>query len=65
MDIIDKIRKAAPSDIDRLAVDIERRKNLTDLAIEKMLVKTFNGIDVSRLSPELSYRYNRIKERIW
>ena len=65
MDIIDKIRQAAPSDIDRAAIDIERRKSLTDRNIQKMLTKVFNGIDVERLNPSLSWRYNRIKERIW
>ena len=64
MDIVDKIRKAAPSDIDRLAIDIERRKALTDRDIEKMLTRVFNGIDVERLSPALSWRYNRLKVRI-
>jgi hypothetical protein len=64
MDIIDKIRKHAPSDIDRAAIDIERRKALTDRDINKMLTKVFNGIDVERLSPELSWKYNKIKERI-
>ena len=64
MDIIDKIRKHAPSDIDLAAIDIERRKALTDRDINKMLTKVFNGIDVERLSPELSWKYNRIKERI-
>jgi hypothetical protein len=64
MDIIDKIRKHAPSDIDLAAIDIERRKALTDRDINKMLTKVFNGIDVERLSPELSWKYNKIKERI-
>ena len=64
MDIIDRIRKHAPSEIDRMAIDLDRRKNLTDTDIEAMLIKTFNGIDVERLSPELSWRYNRLKDRI-
>ncbi len=64
MDIIDKIRKHAPSDIDLAAIDIERRKALTDRDINKMLTKVFNGIDVESLSPELSWKYNKIKERI-
>ena len=64
-DIIDRIRKHAPSDIDRAAINIERRNALTDRDIQKMLVKVFNGIDVERLNPSLSWRYNRIKERIW
>jgi len=64
MDIIDRIRKAAPSEIDRAATNIERRKNLTDRDIDRMLIKVFNGIDIERLTPELSWRYKRIKERI-
>ena len=64
-DIIDRLRKVAPTEIDNFAADHDRRKNLTDRDIEKMLVKVFNGISVERLSPELAWRYNRIKERIW
>ena len=66
MDIIDRIRKhTGPSDIDRAAIDFERRSALTDKNIEAMLIKMFHGIDVERLNPELSWRYGRLKERIW
>ena len=64
MDIIDKIRKhSGPSDIDNFSVDIERRKNL-NRDIKKILTKAFDGIDLERLSPELTWRYNRLKVRI-
>ena len=49
---------------DTLAVDIERRNNLSDVDIEKMLTKVFNGIDVQLLRPKLAWKYNRIKDRI-
>jgi hypothetical protein len=63
-DIIDRIRKHAPSTIDNFAADIERRKNLTDRDIEAMLTRVFKGVDVERLNPRLSWRYNRLKSRV-
>ena len=65
MDIVAKISKKFPSAVDNFAADIKRRHSLTDKNIEVMLTKIFNGIPVERLSPEMSWRHNRLKQRIW
>ena len=63
-DIIDRIRKHAPSEIDRVAIDIERRTALDNDKINQILTKVFVNIDRDHLSPELWYRWNDIKGRI-
>ena len=63
-DIIDRIRKVAPSEIDKFHADIERRKILDDFEVDKILKDVFTKIDVDSLAPELSWRYNQIKNRI-
>ena len=63
-DIISKIAKRFPSDIDLFHAAIERRKALTNDGIEDVLKNVFAKIDPDVLSPELQYRYNQIKDRL-
>ena len=63
-DIVDKIRKYAPTEIDKFADDMDRRRSLDDLKIGRILRGVFNNIDVDRLNPELAFRYQRIKARL-
>ena len=63
-DIIDRIRKHAPSEIDNFAADIKRRKSLDNDKITQILQKVFVNIDRDRLSPELWHRWNDIRGRI-
>ena len=60
-DIVDKIRKYAPTEIDKFADDMDRRRSLDDLKIGRILRGVFNNIDVDRLNPELAFRFQRIK----
>ena len=62
MDIIDRIRAKAPTEIDRFHADMERRVELTDDSINQILANVFSKIDRDRLTPELSYRWNRIND---
>ena len=64
MDIIDRIRQKAPSEIDIMHQNIERRKALDDDKVNQILQDIFFKIDVDRLTPALSYRWNEIKARI-
>jgi hypothetical protein len=64
MDIIDRIRQKAPSEIDIMHQNIERRKALTDDKVNQILQDVFTKIDVDRLSPALSYRWHDIKNRM-
>ena len=64
MDIIDRIRQKAPSEIDIMHQNIERRKSLTNDKANQILQDVFTKIDVDRLSPALSYRWNSIKARL-
>ena len=61
---IDRIRQKAPSEIDTFAADIERRKSLTDDRVHQILQDVFTKIDVDRLTPALSFRWNSIKTRL-
>lgn len=63
-DIIDKIRKVAPSAIDKFHADMKRRNSLTDDKIQAILANIFKNLDYDKLSPELQFRYHKIRERI-
>ena len=64
MDIIDRIRKAAPTEIDTFYTDLERRNSLDDYKINSILTSVFSRIDTDSLTPELSFRYHRIKNKL-
>ena len=63
-DIVDKIRDYAPTEIDKFAADMNRRQSLDDFKIGRILRDIFNGIDIERLDPEMTFRYQRIKSRL-
>ena len=63
-DIVDRIRQKAPSEIDKFHADMERRSSLDDDKMNQILQDIFSKIDLDRLTPALSYRWNEIKARI-
>ena len=65
MDIIDRIRQKAPSEIDIMHQNIERRKALDDDKVNQILQSIFSKINLDRLTPALSYRWNEIKGRMY
>ena len=64
MDIIDKIRKVAPSEIDKFAAAHDRRQKLSDDKIKDILSNIFKNIDVDKLDPAMAYRYHQIRGRM-
>ena len=60
-DIVDRIRQKAPSEIDKFHTDMERRNSLDDDKVNQILQDIFSKIDLDRLTPSLSYRWNEIK----
>ena len=63
-DIIDRIRQKAPSAIDIMHQDMERRNALDNDRVNAILTKVFMNIDGDRLSPSLSLRWNKIKAQL-
>ena len=63
-DIVNRIRKYAPSQIDLAAADIERRRSLTDEKITQILRNVFMRIEPNNLEPELFHRYHDIRARL-
>ena len=64
MDIVQKIKKIAPSALDTFQVDTERRAALTDKSITGMLSNIFKNIDYSNLSPEMEFKYHEIRNQL-
>lgn len=64
-DLIDRIRKKAPSEIDIFAQDHERRSGLTDTKIKDILQNIFKSIDPDKLdNTSLEYTYQTIKSKL-
>ena len=65
MDIVDKIRKKAPSEIDIFHADMQRRDFLTDKNLTDILSNVFATIDPDTLkSTEIEYQYQNIAKNL-
>jgi predicted ATP-dependent protease len=63
-DIVDRIQKVAPSEIDKFEIDIKRRNDLTDDNLEKLLMRTFYQVRKDNLPPSQSLAWSHISKRL-
>jgi hypothetical protein len=63
-DIVDRITKVAPSELDKFEIDIARRVDLPDDKFNKVLRDTFLSLDKGRLPPATSWAWNQISKRL-
>jgi hypothetical protein len=63
-DIIQKITKVAPSELDDFEADLTRRNALDSTQIDKILTSTFLSLRTEKLNPAQMWQYNQVFKRL-